>query len=72
LGAGHSPISGRQHQEQNEGSAALYKPEFWDKVQQLDMWTNKEDPVMTCQPLGIPRHGSPRRIYQTDKDVTFM
>src|SRR5262249_45861804 len=34
----------------------LYKPEFWDKIQQLDMWTNKEDPVMTCQPLGIPRH----------------
>jgi hypothetical protein len=48
-------------------SRPLYKPEFWDKVQQLDMWTNKEDPVMTCQPLGIPRHGSPRRIYQTDK-----
>jgi hypothetical protein len=35
----------------------LYKPEHWDKIQQLDMWTNKEDPVMTCQPLGIPRHG---------------
>jgi hypothetical protein len=31
----------------------LYKPEYWDKVQQLDMWTNKEDPVMTCQPLGL-------------------
>jgi hypothetical protein len=28
-------------------SRPLYKPEFWDKVQQLDMWTNKEDPVMT-------------------------
>ena len=40
----------------------LYKPEYWDKVQQLDMWTNKEDPVMTCQPLGIPRQGPPRRI----------
>ena len=38
----------------------LYKPEFWDKVQQLDMWTNKEDPVMTCQPLGLPRQGPPR------------
>jgi hypothetical protein len=50
----------------------LYKPEFWDKVQQLDMWTNKEDPVMTCQPLGIPRQGPPRRIYQTDKDITFL
>ena len=22
----------------------VYKPEYWDKVQQLDMWTNKYDP----------------------------
>jgi hypothetical protein len=51
---------------------AIYKPENWDKVQQLDMWTNKYDPVMTCQPLGVPREGPPRRIYQTDKDVTFL
>ena len=50
----------------------LYKPEFWDKVQQLDMWTNKEDPVMTCQPLGLPRQGPPRRIYQTENDITFL
>ena len=41
----------------------VYKPEHWDKVQQLDMWTNKYDPVMTCQPLGVPREGPPRRIY---------
>ena len=50
----------------------LYKPEHWDKVQQLDMWTNKEDPVMTCQPLGIPRQGPPRRIVQSDKDIIFF
>src|SRR5438093_5065418 len=50
----------------------LYKPEFWDKVQQLDMWTNKEDPVMTCQPLGLPRQGPPRRIYQTENDILFL
>ena len=50
----------------------LYKPEHWDKVQQLDMWTNKEDPVMTCQPLGIPRHGAPRRIVQTANDIIFF
>jgi hypothetical protein len=50
----------------------LYKPEYWDKVQQLDMWTNKEDPVMTCQPLGLPRQGPPRRIYQTADDITFL
>ena len=36
------------------------------------MWTNKYDPVMTCQPLGVPREGPPRRIYQTDHDVTFL
>jgi hypothetical protein len=50
----------------------VYKPEYWDKVQQLDMWTNKYDPVMTCQPLGVPREGPPRRIYQTDRDITFL
>jgi hypothetical protein len=50
----------------------LYKPELWDKVQELDEWTNKDDPVMTCQPLGIPRHGPPRRIVQTPTDVIFF
>ena len=50
----------------------VYKPEYWDKVQELDMWTNKFDPVMTCQPLGVPREGPPRRIYQSDRDVTFL
>jgi hypothetical protein len=53
-------------------SRPLYKPEHWDKVQQLDMWTNKEDPVMTCQPLGIPRQGPPRRIVQTANDIIFF
>jgi hypothetical protein len=50
----------------------IYKPEHWDKVQQLDMWTNREDPVMTCQPLGNPRQGPPRRIFQTENDITFL
>jgi hypothetical protein len=50
----------------------VYKPELWDKIQELDMWTNKFDPVMTCQPLGVPRQGPPRRIYQTENDITFI
>jgi len=49
-----------------------YKPALWDKIQELDQWTNKYDPVMTCIPLGLPRHGTPRRIIQTDKDVVFF
>jgi hypothetical protein len=50
----------------------LYKPENWDKVIYLDMWTNREDPIMTCQPMGVPRQGPPSRIFQTDKDITFL
>ena len=50
----------------------LYKPEFWDKIIDLDQWTNKYDPVMTCLPLGIPRQGPPARIFQTDKDITMI
>ncbi|HEY6345890.1 MAG TPA: hypothetical protein VIY49_30765 [Bryobacteraceae bacterium] len=49
-----------------------YKPEFWDKIQELDQWTNKYDPVMTCQPLGIPRQGTPTRIIQTATDIIFF
>ena len=50
----------------------LYKPEYWDKVIELDQWTNRDDPVMTCLPLGIPRHGPPARIFHTDGDITMF
>jgi hypothetical protein len=50
----------------------MYKPEFWDHIQELDQWTNRDDPVMTCLPLGLPRQGTPRRIIQSDKDVIFF
>ena len=50
----------------------LYKPEHWDKIIELDQWTNKYDPVMTCLPLGIPRQGAPARIFQTENDITMV
>jgi hypothetical protein len=50
----------------------MYKPEYWDKIQELDEWTNKDDPVMTCQPLGNPRQGPPRRIVQSANDIIFF
>jgi hypothetical protein len=53
-------------------SRPVYKPEFWDKVQELDQWTNKYDPIMTCQPMGLPREGTPRRIFQTPNDITML
>jgi hypothetical protein len=53
-------------------SRPIYKPEFWDKIQYLDAWTNKEDPIMTCQPMGIPREGTPSRIIQSATDIIFL
>ncbi len=53
-------------------SRPIYKPENWDKIQELDQWTNKYDPIMTCQPMGIPREGTPRRIFQTANDITML
>jgi hypothetical protein len=53
-------------------SHPVYKPEYWDKVQELDQWTNKYDPIMTCQPMGLPREGTPRRIFQTPNDITML
>jgi hypothetical protein len=53
-------------------SHPMYKPEFWDKVQELDQWTNKYDPIMTCQPMGLPREGTPSRIIQSATDIIFL
>ena len=50
----------------------VYRPEHWDKIQEMDMWTNKFDPIMTCQPMGIPRQGEPRRIFHTANDITLF
>jgi len=53
-------------------SHPMYKPEFWDKIQELDQWTNKYDPIMTCQPMGLPREGTPSRIIQSATDIIFL
>ena len=53
-------------------SHPMYKPEYWDKVQELDQWTNKYDPIMTCQPMGLPREGTPSRILQSPTDIIFL
>ena len=50
----------------------IYRPEHWDEVIYLDMWTNRYDPIMTCQPMGVPRQGAPGRIFATEDDVTLL
>jgi hypothetical protein len=50
----------------------LYKPQFWEKVQQLDQNGNTEDPGYGCLPLGVPRMGPPSKIVQTPTEMIFL
>ena len=55
-----------------DSNRPLYKPEYWDKVQDLDYNTNTKDPVFTCFPRGVPRMGAPTQIIQTAKYTVFL
>jgi hypothetical protein len=55
-----------------EANRPIYKPEFWDKVQDLDRNTNSKDPIFQCQPYGIPRVGPPTKIVQTANEVLLL
>ena len=50
----------------------IYKPEFWDKVQELDINGNNTDPTFSCMPAGVPRMGAPQKILQTPTEAIFL
>jgi len=50
----------------------FYKPEFWDRVQYLDMHGNYLDTAFLCAPVGLPRIGAPVRIIQTPNEVILL
>jgi hypothetical protein len=50
----------------------IYKPEFWERVEYLDMHGNYEDSNFRCLPAGVPRVGPPTRIVQAPTAVFFM
>ena len=62
-----APSGARRHR-----TGRAYRPEFrhgwrtWRKRQQ------KEDPVLRCQPPGVPRIGPPDKIMQTAREVVFL
>jgi hypothetical protein len=49
-----------------------YKPEFWDKVDYLDVNGNVEDTNFHCFPAGVPRMGPPTKIMATPSEVVFL
>jgi len=50
----------------------IYKPEYWEKVQYLDLHGNYLDTAFLCAPVGLPRIGAPARIVQQPGEVILM
>src|SRR5215813_8057495 len=50
----------------------IYKPEFWEKVQALDINGNHEDPTFRCGPAGVPRMGFPNKIVMNPSEVVLL
>ena len=50
----------------------MYKPEHWQKINQLDKDGNAADPAFRCLPEGVPRMGPPEKIVQTPKELIFL
>jgi hypothetical protein len=49
-----------------------YKPELMAKVSELDAKQVQFDPVLRCQPPGVPRIGPPDKIVQTAREIVFL
>ena len=50
----------------------LYRPEYWERVQDLDWNGLLLDPVFNCRPAGVPRVGAPHKIVQTPTEMVFF
>jgi hypothetical protein len=50
----------------------LYKPEYWDRIQDLDWNGLTADPIFDCRPAGVPRQGPPHKIVQTPTEIVFL
>jgi len=58
--------------EQRMDPIPMYKPEFWDKVQDYDRNGIQYDPEFHCKPSGVPRMGPPSKIVQTPTELIFL
>lgn len=50
----------------------IYRPEFWEVIQDMDWNGLTRDPVFNCLPPGLPRIGPPDKIVQTPKEILFF
>ncbi|HEX8414159.1 MAG TPA: hypothetical protein VF637_09780, partial [Sphingomicrobium sp.] len=59
-------------EERSSPNKPIYKPAYWDKVQDLDRNGLTLDPVFICRPEGVPRMGPPQKIVQTPTELIFL
>ena len=58
--------------ERSHPNKPLYKPEYWEKIQDLDWNGLTADPVFSCKPAGVPRIGPPHKIVQTATEIVLL
>lgn len=58
--------------DRGEEDKPQYRPEYWNKVRDLDLNGNAEDPAFSCMPAGIFRLGPPQKIVQTATELIFL
>lgn len=58
--------------ERSHPNKPLYKPEYWDQIQDLDWNGLTADPVFSCKPAGVPRIGPPHKIVQTATEIVLL
>ena len=49
----------------------IYKPEYWQQVQDLDFGLVTDDPQFSCRPQGVPRMGIPLKIGQRPNEIVL-
>jgi len=58
--------------ERSHPNKPLYKPEYWEQIQDLDWNGLTADPVFSCKPAGVPRIGPPHKIVQTATEIVLL
>ncbi len=58
--------------ERAEPNKPLYRPEYWDVIQDNDWNGLTRDPVFRCMPAGVPRMVPPHKIVQTPAEMIFL
>jgi hypothetical protein len=63
---------GRLRSKTSDHDRPQYKPQYWDKVNDLELHSFNTDNAFGCGPPGVPRMGPPTKIVQTPKEIILF